>query len=202
MISVIIAEDHRLVAEGIAKLIDESSTAKVVAITGTLSEAATLLAIHNPQLLLLDVAMPDGDGIDAITPLLKAHPELKVIILTSYAEPSVIHRAMDGGASGYILKSTDARELLHGINEVHSGNTYICQEARQLLIGSEVAPALTNREREILRLIVNGLTIKEVASKLNLGFETVHSYTKSIRQKLGCSNMSSLVRVAMERHLV
>ena len=202
MISVIIAEDHRLVAEGIAKLIDESSTAKVVAITGTLSEAATLLAIHNPQLLLLDVAMPDGDGIDAITPLLKAHPELKVIILTSYAEPSVIHRAMDGGASGYILKSTDARELLHGINEVHSGNTYICQEARQLLIGSEVAPVLTNREREILRLIVNGLTIKEVASKLNLGFETVHSYTKSIRQKLGCSNMSSLVRVAMERHLV
>lgn len=202
MISVIISDDHRLVAEGIAKLIDGSNIAHVVAIAENLSETGRLLADKRPDILLLDVAMPDGDGIDSIKHLRDANPGQKVIILTTYAEPAVIRRALDSGANGYILKNTGIEEFMAGIETVAYGKQFVCEEARLLLIGSETAPSLTAREREILRLIVKGNTMKQIAHKLNLGFETVHSYTKTMRQKLGCPNMSSLVRTAIERHLI
>ena len=202
MISVIIADDHRLVAEGIQKLIDESNAATVVAIAGNLSEAISMVASKQPDIMLLDVAMPDGDGIDAIAKIKEAYGKLKIIVLTIYAEPTVIRRALESGADGYILKNTGTKELIDGIKAVARGKQFVCQEARTLLIGSESAPALTSREREILRLIVEGFTMKEIAHRLNLGFETVHSYTKTMRQKLGCPNMSSLVRTAIERHLI
>ena len=202
MISVIIADDHRLVAEGIEKLIDGSNTAKVVGIADNISDAALLVADKQPDILLLDVAMPDGDGIDAIAKLKNTNCGLRVIVLTIYAEPSVIRRAIEGGADGYILKNTGSKELIEGIMTVAGGEQFVCREARWLLMGSEAAPSLTAREREVLRLIVEGNTMKQIAHRLNLGFETVHSYTKTMRQKLGCPNMSSLVRTAIERHLI
>ena len=173
-----------------------------MAIAESLSETAGCIGCNHPDVLLLDVAMPDGDGIDAIKHLRDANPGQKVIILTTYAEPAVIRRALDSGANGYILKNTGIEEFMAGIETVAYGKQFVCEEARLLLIGSETAPSLTAREREILRLIVKGNTMKQIAHKLNLGFETVHSYTKTMRQKLGCPNMSSLVRTAIERHLI
>jgi len=203
MISVIIADDHRLVAEGIARLIDESKKARVTAIARNLNEASQLLRTTPCDILLLDVAMPDGDGIDAISRFTKLNQKLRIIVLTIYAEPAVIRRAMDAGAAGYILKNTDASELIDGITVVADGDTFVSKAAQQLLIDNgEAAPELTPREREILKLVVEGLSMKEIADRLCLGFETVHSYTKYIRQKLGCNNIASLVRTAIERHLV
>ena len=203
MISIVIADDHRLVAEGVAKLIEESKVASVVAVIANLRETAAAVQDLQPDLLLLDIAMPDGDGIDAITQLKKICPTLRIIILTIYAETNVIRRAMENGAEGYIFKNANALELIRGVRAVAQGKTYICKDARQLLNGSrEASPTLTTREREILRLIVDGYTMKEIADKLCLGFETVHSYSKILRQKLGCSNMATLVRTALEKHLV
>jgi len=196
-----IADDHQVVAEGLARLIDNSKEAKTVTITGRVDETTEQLSRLKPQILLLDVALADSDGIDAIAKIKEAYGKLKIIVLTIYAEPTVIRRALESGADGYILKNTGTKELLDGIEAVARGKQFVCQEARTLLIGSESAPALTSREREILRLIVEGFTMKEIAHRLNLGFETVHSYTKTMRQKLGCPNMSSLVRTAIERHL-
>lgn len=197
-----IADDHRLVAEGIARLIDESKVAKVVAITDSISGVRELISDGKACLLLLDVALPDGDGIDAIRQFKAIMPSLRVIVLSTYAEPAVIRRAVESDADGYILKSADINELIEGIQVVGGGSRYVCKTARRLLIGSEAPPELTAREKDILRLLVDGYTMKEVAQRLNLGFETVHSYTKSMRQKLGCSNMQSLVRTAIEHHLV
>lgn len=203
MISIIIADDHRLVAEGIARLIDESKKARVTAIARDLNEASQLLRTTPCDILLLDVAMPDGDGIDAISRFTKLSQKLRIIVLTIYAEPAVIRRAMDAGAAGYILKNTDANELIDGITVVADGDIFVSKAAQQLLIDNgEAAPELTPREREILKLVVEGLSMKEIADRLCLGFETVHSYTKYIRQKLGCNNIASLVRTAIERHLV
>lgn len=203
MISIIIADDHRLVAEGIARLIDESKKARVTAIARDLNEASQLLRTTPCDILLLDVAMPDGDGIDAISRFTKLSQKLRIIVLTIYAEPAVIRRAMDVGAAGYILKNTDANELIDGITVVADGDIFVSKAAQQLLIDNgEAAPELTPREREILKLVVEGLSMKEIADRLCLGFETVHSYTKYIRQKLGCNNIASLVRTAIERHLV
>lgn len=203
MISIIIADDHRLVAEGIARLIDESKKARVTAIARDLNEASQLLRTTPCDILLLDVAMPDGDGIDAISRFTKLSQKLRIIVLTIYAEPAVIRRAMDAGAAGYILKNTDPSELIDGITVVADGDIFVSKGAQQLLIDNgEAAPELTPREREILKLVVEGLSMKEIADRLCLGFETVHSYTKYIRQKLGCNNIASLVRTAIERHLV
>ena len=203
MLSVIIADDHHLVAEGIAKLLHESRVAKVVAIAHDITETKEKIRSMQPQMLLLDVAMPDGDGIDAIRQFRESCPDMRILVLTAYAESSVIQRALHNGAEGYILKNTDTDELINGICIVADGEQYICKEAQAILSNTkEALPELTTREREILQLIVKGYTMKEIAKKLLLGFETVHSYTKSLRQKLGCSNTASLVRIAIERHLV
>lgn len=203
MIDVIVADDHKLVASGISRLIDAADDIRVLDDAQTIQEAVEKTSQLKPHILLLDVAMPDGDGIDAIPQFVKACKRTNIIILTTYAEAAVIRRAMEGGASGYILKSTSAEELIMGIRKVASGDVFYCQESQGLMMGyGESEPMLTVREREILRLIVEGKTMKQIADKLHLGFETVHSYTKYLRQKLGCNNTASLVRTAIERHLV
>ena len=201
MTKLIIVDNHRVVTEGIARLLPSHYTCCGQA--RTIAEAKELISQHHPDLILLDIGMPDGDGIDAIPFLKEAHPPLRIIILTMYAEAAVIQRALDNGVNGYILKSADYKELIQGIDTVVSGENYICEEAKTLLYNSnEVAPELTQREREVLRLIVEGRTIKEIAEQLCLGFETVHSYTKSLRQKLGCPNTASMVRRAISQHLI
>lgn len=203
MISVMIADDHVLVAEGLAKLINESCDAQVVAMASTLSETAEMLPQVKPQVLLLDVALPDGDGIDAIHQLRVQQPDLRIIVLTMFAEASVIHRAMQNGANGYLFKSAGVEEVRNAILTVEAGETYLSAEAQQMLSHEKQTPAtLTMREREILGLIAEGCTMKDIADRLCLGFETVHSYTKNLRQKLGCNNTASLVCKAIKQHLI
>ena len=203
MINVVIADDHRIVAEGVARLINESDAAQVVAMAATIAEAAALVQQYRPTVLLLDVAMPDGDGLDAIPQLLARCPETKVVVLTMYAEVSVIRRAFCKGASGFLLKSATADELIMALQVVTGGNTFICGEATAICHQQKEVPvSLTPREQEVLRLIVEGKTIKEIADELCLGFETIHSYTKYLRQKLGCNNTASLVRIAIRQGLV
>ena len=198
-----IVEDHRIVAEGLERLIDENSDNRIVAVCSNLKEASAKLAELKPQVVLLDVAFPDFDGIDAIPELQQQSPETRFIMLTMFADASVIQRAMQAGAQGYLFKSVGTDELLRAIGVVVAGGTYLCEEARQILAQTvETKPMLTLREREILRLISEGLTMKAVADKLCLSFETVHSYTKVIRQKLGCNNSTSMVRTAIEQHLI
>lgn len=198
-----IADDHQVVADGLARLIDNSKEAKTVAVTGRVDETTEKLIRLKPQVLLLDVALPDGDGIDAIPLLLDASPKTRIIVLTMFAETAVVQRALSAHAHGYLFKSVSQEELITAIRTVAKGNTYICEEAQLLLNAqTEMPPTLTAREREILRLIVQGKTMKEIANELYLGFETVHSYTKYLRVKLNCTNTASLVRIALEQHLV
>lgn len=198
---VIIADDHTLVAEGISRLLAPET--ECCGIAKTLADAETQLAEQKPDVLLLDIALPDGDGIDAIPRLQAASKKTRILVFTIYAEPAVIRRAMSGGAHGYLLKSAEEEELKVAIGTLAEGGTYVCTEARRLTGGRlEAAPTLTNREREILRLMASGMSTKEIADNLCLGFETVHTYTKYLRQKLGCNNMASLVRTAIEQHLV
>ena len=203
MINVVIADDHRLVAEGLAQLIGRLPDTAVAGIACTLGDAVSLAGSRRPQILLLDVGMPDGDGIDAIPQLLEACPSCRIIMLTMYAEAAVVHRAMECGASGFVLKSTSSEELAEAISSVAAGGTFLCRESQALIDNdTEAPPMLTPRERDILRLIVGGLSQKQIADRLCLGFETVRSYTKYLRKKLGCANTASMVRKAIEQHLV
>ena len=203
MIEVLIVDDHRIVAEGVSQLMTGEEGIRIVGIAATLSEASQMMSELHPQVVLLDVALPDGDGIDALPELLSSSPETKVIVLTMFAEPSVIRRAMDAQAQGYLLKNTTKEELVEAIRTVAKGENYLSKEVRdQLLSDVKKAPVLTLREREIIRLMSEGCTMKEIADRLCLSFETVHSYTKNLRVKLGCNNTASMVRTAMEQHWI
>jgi len=196
-----IADDHRMVAEGLSQLLSLEATC--CGIAGTLSETKTMLSELRPDVLLLDIAMPDGDGIDALPELRTACEKTRILMLTMYAEAAVIHRAMKGGADGYVLKNCNKEELLEALRVVKEGGNYVCQEAQKMLdLCPDKNAQLTKRELEVLKLIVKGYSTKEIANKLCLGFETVHTYSKYLHQKLNCKNTASLVRKAIERHLV
>ena len=195
MYKIIIADDHQIVTEGISRILEEMTTdgeplGEVVASVHTLADCLVACRDQQPDLLLLPQ-------------LQDAAPRMKTIILTSYTEATVINRALANGAHGYMLKTTDIQEFTEGIKLVMKGETFICQEAKQQYSKQEdIAVKLTLREKEILKLIVEGYTMKEISSKLCLGFETIHSYTKYLREKLHANNTASLVRKAIEYHLV
>ena len=116
--TILIADDHQVVAEGIAQIIEKNSIAEVKAITHTLDETVLKVKLLQPDILLLDISMPDGDGIEAIPLITKACPSIRIIMLTYFAEAAVIQRSMENGAWGYLLKSTNTEELLLGIQTV------------------------------------------------------------------------------------
>lgn len=207
MYRIIIADDHKMVAEAISRLVETievegSRIGEVVGIAYTLEETRKACEELKPDILLVDMAMPDGNGIDFIPKLQELCPTMKIAVLTYYSEASIVRLALNNGARGYFLKACNAQELVEGLKKVGEGEVYVCEEAMMTLRKKNKAETLTNREKEILRLIVEGFSTKEIADKLYLSFETVHSYMKNIRQKLGVSNTASIVREAIRQQLI
>lgn len=203
MLSVLITDDHILLAEGLKKIINDSAIAKVVAIAHSGIECRRLLKENLPDVLLLDINLPDTDGISLCAELKSVYPSLKILALTSYGEYTMVRRMMESGASGYILKNAMAEEMLEGIEVVASGNTFLCHEV-DLLMKKQANSAiwLTPRERQLLQLIAEGNTNQEIAEKIFLGVETVNSYRKNLLFKLGARNTAVLVKMAFEQKLI
>ena len=203
MLNVLITDDHILLAEGLKKIINDSAIAKVVAIVHSGNECRRLLKENLPDVLLLDINLPDTDGISLCAELKSVYPSLKILALTSYGEYTMVRRMMESGASGYILKNAMAEEMLEGIEVVASGNTFLCHEV-DLLMKKQANSAiwLTPRERQLLQLIAEGNTNQEIAEKIFLGVETVNSYRKNLLFKLGARNTAVLVKMAFEQKLI
>jgi DNA-binding NarL/FixJ family response regulator len=202
-IAVAIVDDHKVLAEGLEHIINESNVALVTDKMYSIAECREMLKRHQPDVLMLDISLPDGDGIDFCSEIRKNYPELKIMMLTSYAESSVVTRALDEGALGYILKNSMSEEIIEGIRVVASGERFLCDQTEVLLKkNSNRQIPLSPREREILKLIVEGYTIREISDKLFLGFETVRSYCKYLHLKLDVRNTASLVRKAIEQKLI
>ncbi|MBK6937574.1 MAG: response regulator transcription factor [Chitinophagaceae bacterium] len=203
MINVLITDDHILLAEGLKKIINDSPIAKVVAVAHSGNECHRLLRENLPDVLLLDINLPDTDGITLCAELKTLYPSLKVLALTSYGEYTMVRRMMESGASGYILKNAMAEEMLEGIEVVASGKNFLCHEV-DLLMKKQANNAiwLTPRERQLLQLIAEGNTNQEIAEKIFLGVETVNSYRKNLLFKLGARNTAVLVKKAFEQKLI
>lgn len=204
MATILLADDHLLVAEGIRNIIHQSGVGEVTSIARTIAECEQCLAESVYDILLLDVGMPDGNAIDHISHWLELYPKLRILIFSSFGEPHVIRWAMDSGAHGYVQKDSCSQDFIDGIREVLAGGAYLCPLTRKILQNSprKRQEQLTPREREILTLIVKGLPMKQIADRLCLSFETVHGYTKILRTKLGVNNTAALVRKALEQKLV
>jgi len=156
-----------------------------------------------PDVLLLDVGLPDGSGMDLCPKIKEKYTEVNILMLTSYAEYAVISHVLNNGASGYILKNAMPEEIIKGIVTVASGQRFLCEEADILLRkGEKTKIELTRRERELLKLITEGYTSAEIADKMFLGYETIRSYRKNLHLKLDAHNTAELTRRAIDDKLL
>lgn len=215
MTRILIAEDHPIVAEGILNVLRQNPEWQVTGVAYTISDCTAMLQEQHPDVLVLDIGMPENSSdikgtlkgnntIDYLAEWKRLQPQIHILMLSLYSEPTVVRRAFELGADGYVLKDSSTERIVEGVKAIASGATYLCPRARQALNQStETMPEpLTPREREVLALIVEGLPVKQIADRLCLSFETVHSYTKFLRAKLGVNNTAALVRKALEQRLV
>lgn len=203
MIQVAITDDHPLLVEGFKHLIDSSGIAESIWTAATGNECLRKLNGQLPDVLLLDINLPDSNGIELCKSIVARWSALPVIALTSFGEYSIVKRMLDNGAKGYLLKNSMAEEIMAGIETVAGGETFLCHEI-DMLVNKRTTQhiLLTQRETDILRLIIDGLTNAEIADKLFLGVETVNSYRKNLLFKLNARNTAVLVRMAIEEKLV
>ena len=202
-ITVAIVDDHTFIVEALEKHIGGMEGKQVIDRAFTAAECRQMLCRSMPDVLLLDVGLPDGDGIDLCKELLIRYPSLKILILTTYAEIAVITRALDSGATGYILKNSTSEEIDEGISVVAAGKRFLCNKVETLLKkSSQTRITLTGRERELLKYIVEGKTNSEIADKMCLSYQTVKGYRSNMVFKLNVHNTAGLVKMALEQKLV
>jgi DNA-binding NarL/FixJ family response regulator len=189
--------------EGLEKIINESGLATVIGTAGSVRACRDMLRFEQADVLLLDVNLPDGSGIDLCPELKAKYPTLKILALSSFSEYAVVSRMIEGGALGYVLKNAMSEEILEGIETVASGEKFLCHEVNLLLKRqASTAIVLTGKERELLRLITEGFITVEIADKMHLGVETINSYRKNLLFKLQARNTAALVKMAIEQKLV
>jgi DNA-binding NarL/FixJ family response regulator len=203
LIKVAIVDDHRIIADGLERLIGESSTTSVIGKAYSVAGCWELLKTKQPDVLLLDISMPDGDGIDLCPKIKAAYPGMKVLMLTSYGELVTITRALDAGADGYVLKNSLPEELLEGIRTVASGERFLCEDVNTTLQKNENNPIeLTRRELELLQFIADGYTLPQLADKMFLGINTIRDYRQKLNIKLNAHNTAQLLQNAKDLKLV
>ena len=191
LIDVYIADDHQLVCEGISDLINQSGQAHVSHTFTTIEACRLALQNRRPDVLLLDISMPDGDGISFCQQIVNDYPKVKVIAITIHDEYSMIQRMMDCGAHGYVL------------NSVWQGREYVSKQVTDILEkGKANCITMTEVEKIILRLICNGHTNLEIAIELKLSTETVNWYRKRLLAKFNVRNTVGLVRAVLEQKLL
>ena len=203
LIDVYIADDHQMVCEGLSEIINQSGKAHVSRTFNTLEACRQTLAERRPDVLLIDLSMPDGDGIAFSQQVLRDYPDVRIVAVTIHDEYSVVQRMMACGTHGYLLKSSSADELLEAIVTVWQKRQYISPLVERILQqGRESSVILTAVEQNILQLLCNGLTNPQIATQMNLSTETVNWYRKRLLAKFGVKNTVMLVKHAIEEQLV
>lgn len=204
MIEVQIVDDHKMVADSLSRMIDESGIARVTGRYYDLQSCRKGLTVKVPDMLLCDIGLPDGDGVEFCAELKKNYPALNVVMLTSYKEFNIARHALHNGAMGYILKNAAAEEIFAAIETVGRGECFLCEEIDLLLEERKDKEVvwLTNREKEILHYIADGYTTKETAALIFRDVETVKSCRRNLFIKLNAKNMAELIKKGFEMKLI
>jgi len=203
MIKVAIVDDHKILTDGLQSLIVESGIGNVVGVAHSATECRNAIGFWKPDVLLLDVGLPDVNGVDFCKELKERFPELRVLALTTHNEYSVVRQMLENGALGYLIKNAMTEEVLAGIQAVARGETFLCHEIDVLMKRpKETHLWLSQREREMLKLVAEGLTNGEIAERIFLSPETIKSYRKNLLLKLDAKNTAVLVRIALEQKLI
>ena len=202
LIRILAVDDHPMLREGIASLIASQSDMELVAEASTGREALEQFRKHRPDLTLMDLQMPDLDGIGAMVAIRNEFPEARIIVLTTYKGDVEVLRALKAGARAYLLKGLLRKELLETIRAVYAGQKRIPPEVAAVLADHAVDEALTAREIDVLRLIAGGNANKLIGDQLSITEETVKGYVKSILSKLGARDRTHAVTVALTRGII
>ncbi len=197
-IRVLLAEDQAMIREALAALLSFEDDIEVVAQVGRGDEVTPAALASEPDVALLDIEMPGMDGLTAAAALQAARPSIKIVILTTFGRPGYLRRAMEAGASGFVVKDSPADRLARTIRQVLSGQRVIDPELAAAAL-SEGASPLTPRERDVLAASRDGAAIAEIAAELYLSEGTVRNYLSACIQKTGARNRTEALRVAEER---
>ncbi len=210
MITISIADDHRILREGLRRILDEASDMKVIDESSNGREIIEKVRANRPDIVLLDISMPDMDGLDATKHIHGLFPELPILILTVHPARQYAVRILRAGAKGYLDKQAAPEELIDAVRKVCAGRRYLSPEASEELAlqligeGANFSPveSLSDRELQVLCLIANGRKATEIAEELCLSIKTVNTYRSRVLEKLHLRNNADLTRFAIKNNLV
>jgi DNA-binding NarL/FixJ family response regulator len=202
LIRILAVDDHPLLRDGIATLIASQSDMKLVGEASTGHEALEEFRKHRPDVTLMDLQMPDMDGIEAILAICSEFPQARIIVLTTYRGDVQVLRALKAGARAYLLKGVLRKELLETIRAVHAGKKRIPPEVASQLAEHAIDDMLSVREIEVLRLVAGGNANKLIADQLSITEETVKFHVKNILSKLGANDRTQAVTIALKRGII
>jgi two-component system, NarL family, invasion response regulator UvrY len=210
MINVLLADDHSIVRAGLRRIVEESGDMNVIAEAADGKKAIQQARKTNPDVAVIDISMPEFDGLEVTARLLKETPDLPVIILTMHDEEQYVVRAIEAGAMGYITKKSAPEQLVNAIRKVMAGQHYLSPEATESLAlrvargakGKSPVDSLSNRELQVLRRLAMGKTNREIAAAYNIGIKTVDTYRLRLLKKLNLRNNADISRFAIQKNLI
>lgn len=212
MIRIILADDHKIVREGIQRLLEEESDLQVIATAADGLETVRLVDAQPPDVLIADLMMPGINGLEVTRQVAQRYPQVHIIILSMHAEEAYVLEALRSGAMGYVLKDNGHIDLLTAIREVQAGRRYLSAPLSERAIDAYVSSApqvsgepydsLTPREREVLQLAAHGHTAAEIAQRLTISPRTVETHRANLMQKLGLRGQAELIRFALQRGIL
>jgi two-component system response regulator NreC len=210
-IRILICDDHTLFVEGIKAMLRNETSLEIVGEARGGRQAVDLVKELKPDVLLMDVSMPDMNGFDATRRVHEFDSNVKVLILTMHDEEELVARCLEAGAAGYIIKDAPASQLLYAIETVQKGERYLSPVVLKKVIGGYVQNTsrpktsydrLSPREREILKLLAEGLSVKEIATRLNLSVKTVDVHKSNLMKKIDVHDKAELIKYAIQRKLI
>ena len=209
MIKVVLIDDHFLVRAGFRQMIEAEQTIQVIGEAGTGAEGIQLVRASKPDAVVLDVKLPDISGLEVTHKLLSHDPHLKILIVSALTNDLFPFRLLEAGALGYLTKNASQEELVRAIKTISNNQRYISPEIAQQLALAKLAPNapgdfsdLSDRETEVMFMVIRGIEVKEIAKKLHLSSKTVHSYRSRIFEKLHVKNDTALTLLAIKNGIV
>lgn len=212
MIKILLAEDHHIVRQGLRAILERQPDLEVVGEIGDGAQVSELVEALAPDVLIADVMMPGLNGLDIARLIHERHPGTKVIILSMYANEAYVLRALRNHAAGYVLKDSGAKELVHAIREVAQGNRFLSPQLADKAIESYIQTSegelttpwdqLTSREREVLQLVAEGHSSREIAERLSISRRTVETHRANLMDKLSLENQTDLIRFAFQNGII